>query len=83
MGQRHGNPTAMGMQIVITNPAGNQHTLWLPAGRPQGRFTAGTPGLEHFSIEGRNGEWIAACSGQAYFANCHEMARFSTALADM
>lgn len=71
-----------GMQVVLMEPTGKLQTIWLPEGKPQGRYTFQCEPLASFRIEAKNGCWHAACGETMRFVNCPSDKMYDVALAD-
>lgn len=59
-----------GMQVVLMEASGRLETLWLPAGRPQGRYSFRSKPAEALCVEAHGGRWYAICGESVRFANC-------------
>lgn len=71
-----------GMQVVLMEPSGKLQTIWLPQGKPQGRYIFQCEPLASFRIEAKNGCWHAACGETMRFVNCPSDKMYDVALAD-
>lgn len=67
-----------GMQIVALSPAGMMHTIWLPGGTPEGRYSFEEYDIYSMYIEAKNGRWYAIAQKGAVFANCEGDRQFVT-----